>query len=79
MKILSIVSRLLDYPTAELTAHSEEILSYIQSSEDLDHEGQQKLVTFVKHRMAGDVLDWQSEYDGLLMPREKTFGSTRDK
>ena len=86
MKILTLMSRLLDYPTNELFAARNPMLDWIaDSSLPLDH--QKALADFVNRRLEGDLLDWQEEYDGLfergrslsLLVYEHIHGESRDR
>lgn len=87
IKILSLLSRLIDYPTEHLFAHQQDIMQFIQQDEFLDDEQKTGLLAFVDKRFNGDLLDWQSEYDGLfergrmlsLLLYEHIHGESRDR
>ncbi|MFT4939146.1 MAG: nitrate reductase delta subunit [Paraglaciecola sp.] len=87
MKILSLLSRLIDYPTEHLFAHHQDIVEFIQQDELLDDEHKNGLLAFVDQRFTGELLDWQSEYDGLfergrmlsLLLYEHIHGESRDR
>ncbi|WP_395344473.1 nitrate reductase molybdenum cofactor assembly chaperone [Ningiella sp. W23] len=66
MKILSLLSRLIDYPSEALYEHGQDVLDYIHASDDLSEQDKNALVSFVSERFANSLLDWQSEYDGLF-------------
>jgi nitrate reductase molybdenum cofactor assembly chaperone NarJ/NarW len=87
MKILSIISRLLDYPTLELYQHGPAIGDMIEQDELLDESSKTALLAFVSQRFSDELLDWQSEYDGLfergrslsLLLYEHIHGESRDR
>jgi nitrate reductase delta subunit len=87
MKILSIISRLLDYPTFELYQHGPAIVDLIAQDEVLDASSKTALLEFVNQRFGNELLDWQSDYDGLfergrslsLLLYEHIHGESRDR
>lgn len=87
MKILSIISRLLDYPTLELYQHGPAIAAAIEQDSCLDQGSKAALLDFVMQRFGDELLDWQSEYDGLfergrslsLLLYEHIHGESRDR
>jgi nitrate reductase delta subunit len=87
MKILSILSRLIDYPSDELYAHGNEIANLIANDTHLSDENKAGLLAFVKQRFGDSLLDWQSDYDGLfergrslsLLIYEHIHGESRDR
>ena len=87
IKILSLLSRLIDYPTEQLFSHHQDIVEFIQHDKFLDDEQRNGLLAFVEQRFSGDLLDWQSEYDGLfergrmlsLLLYEHIHGESRDR
>lgn len=86
MKILRVLSLLLDYPTADLVAAKADLIDLLCSVE-LDSRCRQAVTTFIAQRCATDLLDWQSEYDGLfergrslsLLLFEHIHGESRDR
>lgn len=86
MQILKILSRLLDYPTADLSAHQAEVIGLIQAA-PVARDVRAKLEQFVGHRAQLDLLDWQAEYDGMfergrslgLWLFEHVHGESRDR
>ncbi len=86
MDILSVVSGLLDYPREEVFSSKVEILQIIDES-GLDTELKVKLTGFVDTLFARDLMDLQSEYDGLfergrslgLWLFEHVHGESRDR
>lgn len=86
MQILRVISRLLDYPTAEVAAHQAEILQMIAVS-PLSPKLRDSLAQFVAKRAAQPLLDWQAEYDGMfergrslgLWLFEHVHGESRDR
>jgi nitrate reductase delta subunit len=87
MKLLSLLSRLIDYPTEQLFSHHQDIVEYIQQDDLLDEKHKNALLAFVEQRFNGELLDWQSEYDGLfergrmlsLLLYEHIHGESRDR
>lgn len=87
MKILTLISRLIDYPTEVLFQHGQEIAEMIINDKNLDKTDKDRLLHFVDDRFSGELLDWQSEYDGLfergrslsLLIYEHIHGESRDR
>lgn len=65
MKIAQVISLLLDYPREELIDAKQDFLDVIMTSK-LAPERKQDMVDFVEQRFSGDLMDWQSEYNGLF-------------
>lgn len=86
MKILQVISLLLDYPTERIAESYEELLDVVQQAA-LPEELKQALSELVVVRGAMRLLDWQSEYDGLfergravsLLLFEHIHGESRDR
>ncbi|MDP5208217.1 nitrate reductase molybdenum cofactor assembly chaperone [Microbulbifer sp. 2205BS26-8] len=87
MKVLNVISRLLDYPSDELVAHLDELTNWVAESDELDAPLRDMLLAFISHYERMDPLDWQSEYDGLfergravsLHIFEHVHGESRDR
>lgn len=87
MKILSALSRLIDYPNQEMYEHGTDFTSFIANDSDISEQDKQALLGFVEQRFSGDLLDWQSDYDGLfergrslsLLIYEHLHGESRDR
>mmetsp|Transcript_326 Transcript_326/g.766 ORF Transcript_326/g.766 Transcript_326/m.766 type:complete len:246 (-) Transcript_326:2104-2841(-) len=87
MKILSILSRLIDYPSDALYAHGKEISDLIANDNNLNESDKAALLAFVEQRFGDSLLDWQSDYDGLfergrslsLLIYEHIHGESRDR
>ena len=87
MKILIIISRLLDYPTTELYQHGPAIVNLIKEDDFLDESSKIALLGFANQRFSNELLDWQSEYDGSfergrslsLLLYEHIHGESRDR
>ncbi|WP_448210981.1 nitrate reductase molybdenum cofactor assembly chaperone [Colwellia sp. MEBiC06753] len=87
MEILTIISRLIDYPTQELVAASEDVVQAIANDNHLTASDKHKLIKFFDDRCAMDILDWQSDYDALfergrslsLLLFEHVHGESRDR
>lgn len=87
MTLLKLLSRLLDYPTEDLSRHSSEIRAMVSMASELSPLGRSHLQTFLEKRLAQDLLDWQSDYDGLfergravsLHLFEHVHGESRDR
>lgn len=86
MQIARVLSLLLDYPHDGLLAAQADIEAIIADS-PLSAERKQALAAFVQRRFAGQLMDWQSEYDGLfergrslsLLLFEHVHGESRDR
>jgi len=86
MKILKVMSLLLDYPETSMTEFEDELLGAIRAS-DLTAEHQKAVEAFLHCRSRGDLMDWQMEYDGLfergrslsLHLFEHVLGESRDR
>lgn len=87
MPLLKLIARLLDYPTAELVAHQTDIRTLVKDSKVLSSPVREALLRFVQQRFSQDLLDWQSDYDGLfergravsLHLFEHVHGESRDR
>ena len=86
MKIMSVLSHLIDYPTAELQAHYKELIEIIQQS-DLSVQVKQDLTDMCLSLHNEDLLSRQAEYDELfdrgrshsLLLFEHIHGESRDR
>ena len=87
MKILSILSRLIDYPNETLYQHGEDIAELINNDEYLSNDDKSALLSFVDQRFTDSLLNWQADYDGLfergrflsLLIYEHIHGESRDR
>jgi nitrate reductase molybdenum cofactor assembly chaperone NarJ/NarW len=87
MKILSVLSKLIDYPSDILYQHGAEIAELITQDESLLEVDKEALLSFVNQRFTNDLLDWQADYDGLfergrslsLLIYEHLHGESRDR
>lgn len=87
MKILSLLSRLIDYPDDSIYAHKTDVIDFINADEHLNEADKNALLGFVEQRFTDSLLDWQSEYDGLfergrslsLLIYEHIHGESRDR
>lgn len=86
MRILQLISLLLEYPTEELLAAKADARQLVTES-PLSASQQQGLLDFIEQRFGGDLMDWQSDYDGLfergrslsLLLFEHLHGESRDR
>ena len=86
MKIFQVVSLLLDYPTEDLVAAQHDLLDVVSAS-TLDPNIKSQLSDFITSRCNSDLMDWQSDYDGLfergrslsLLLFEHIHGESRDR
>ncbi|MFO1387684.1 nitrate reductase molybdenum cofactor assembly chaperone [Cellvibrio sp.] len=86
MKLLQVISLLMDYPTESIAASRVELLDVVAQS-SLTGELKKSLSDFINDRCARPLLDWQSEYDGLfergravsLLLFEHIHGESRDR
>ena len=93
MKILNLISRLIDYPTEDIYQAGDEILELITNDTLLTAQDKTGLTPFVEGRCEVngnsklDLLDWQSDYDALfergrslsLLLFEHIHGESRDR
>lgn len=87
MKILKVLSRLIDYPQEEMLEYKSELLDVICEEENLSFSTKAALVAFVGVRFEMDLMDWQAEYDALfergrslsLLLFEHLHGESRDR
>lgn len=86
MQILSVVSRLLDYPNEEILMNEQAMIEVIEQA-GLKTELEERLIEFLENNVARDLMDWQAEYDGLfergrslaLWLFEHVHGESRDR
>lgn len=86
MQIARVISLLLDYPTEGIVAAKQDLLHIIAESNLVDVR-KADLAVFVERRCAGNLMDWQSEYDSLfergrslsLLLFEHVHGESRDR
>jgi nitrate reductase delta subunit len=87
MKILRLISVLLDYPTEELYQHLDDAVQLVKDEEQLAAPQKQSLLEFIEHFRAQSLLDWQAYYEGLfdrgralsLLLFEHVHGESRDR
>lgn len=90
MQILKVIACLLDYPDKSLAEHSEEIKAVVNGSAlygEIDTGLRDRLLAFIDKRLSADLMDSQSEYDGLfergrslaLWLFEHVHGESRDR
>ncbi|WP_075187617.1 nitrate reductase molybdenum cofactor assembly chaperone [Teredinibacter haidensis] len=86
MDVLLVISRLLDYPDESLCECHQE-MGGIVSDSPLNTDTKEKVQAFISHQVDRNLLDWQSEYDGLfergrslgLWLFEHVHGESRDR
>lgn len=86
MKILSVISMLLDYPQPELIEARAELVQVINQSQ-LNAQHKAAVNQFIEQRFNSDLMDWQAEYDGLfergrslsMLLFEHIHGESRDR
>ncbi|MCP3127023.1 nitrate reductase molybdenum cofactor assembly chaperone [Shewanella sp. KJ2020] len=86
MKILSVISMLLDYPQPELIEARGELVQVINQSQ-LNAQHKAAVNQFIEQRFNSDLMDWQAEYDGLfergrslsMLLFEHIHGESRDR
>ena len=87
MIILKVLSRLIDYPTAELFAAADEMVNAVNQSPELSAEKRASLVAFIRQLTARELYDAQESYDLLfdrgralsLLLFEHVHGESRDR
>jgi nitrate reductase delta subunit len=86
MQILKVIACLLDYPDQSLIDHRAELATLVLTA-DIDPTLQDGLLSFLERRVSQDLIQWQSEYDGLfergrslaLWLFEHVHGESRDR
>ena len=86
MLVLSVISRLMDYPDEMLLEYESQLIDIVDQSA-LEPELKDQVAAFIRRRLEGDLLDWQSEYDGMfergrslgLWLFEHVHGESRDR
>lgn len=86
MPILQLISLLLDYPKQPLLDAKEELLTIVAQA-IIDDSLKQAISAFITERTGGELMDWQSDYDGLfergrslsLLIFEHIHGESRDR
>ena len=84
---LVVVSRLLEYPDADLWQHQNELFDVLATSEKLEKADAQALGVFLRDLTAQDLLDTQAAYSELfvrgratsLLLFEHVHGESRDR
>ena len=87
MLILKVISRLLDYPSAELFSASEELIGVVNKADNISTKNRDSLVDFVQKLTSRDLYDAQESYDLLfdrgralsLLLFEHVHGESRDR
>lgn len=87
MKVLKLISVLLDYPQAELIAAQQDMLTVIAQDDLLDTKQKHQLVTFVEQFCATPIMASQERYIELfdrgrahsLLLFEHVHGESRDR
>lgn len=86
MKILQLLSLLLDYPKQPIKDAKDDLLAMVADAA-ITPAHQAALSAFIRNRCDADLMDWQSEYDGLyergrslsLLIFEHIHGESRDR
>jgi len=87
MLILKVISRLLDYPSAEMFKASGELQSVVGDANELSAQNKTQLLEFIQQLTARDIFDAQESYDLLfdrgralsLLMFEHVHGESRDR
>ncbi len=87
MLILKVISRLLDYPTAEMFAAKDELVTIVEKAEELTNQNRTQLLDFIEQLTSRDIFDAQESYDLLfdrgralsLLLFEHVHGESRDR
>lgn len=87
MLILKVISRLLDYPSAELFQASDELIDVVRDNKQLSHKNKDELISFIQKLSSRDLYDAQESYDLLfdrgralsLLLFEHVHGESRDR
>ncbi len=87
MDILKVISRLMDYPSAELQPHLAELDAVIAGAREISPSMRAHLQVLLQEIYSGDLLDAQETYTGLfdrgrslsLLLFEHVHGESRDR
>ncbi len=87
IKILTVIGRLLDYPTSELCQHRQELVEAMRDTPYLPPDTRQALATQIEQSLSHDIYDLQVRYDGLfergrslsLLLFEHVHGESRER
>ncbi len=87
MLILKVISRLLDYPTAEMFAAKDELKAIVEQAQELTNQNRTQLLDFIEQLTTRDIFDAQESYDLLfdrgralsLLLFEHVHGESRDR
>ncbi|OZG72336.1 nitrate reductase molybdenum cofactor assembly chaperone [Hahella sp. CCB-MM4] len=87
MKALRLIATLLDYPTQEVHGNLDLIENLVREDSSIPLLARESLTLFIHQAREKDLLDWQSEYDGLfergrsvsLHLFEHVHGESRDR
>jgi len=85
--ILKVISRLLDYPSAELFSASEELINVVSETDNISQKSKNSLIAFIQKLTDRDLYDAQESYDLLfdrgralsLLLFEHVHGESRDR
>jgi nitrate reductase delta subunit len=86
MQILKLIGCLLDYPDQTVVEHRADIDALVKAA-DIEPTLRDRLLQFIDQRASQDLMQWQSEYDGLfergrslaLWLFEHVHGESRDR
>jgi len=87
MQILKILSRLMDYPSADLKGHQTDLIESIRAAREISPEQREALVELVDDIYNRELMDAQEIYTGLydrgrslsLLLFEHVHGESRDR
>lgn len=87
MHIMKVISRLMDYPSAELRDNKDELITSIRDSRAISPEQREAIVELVGDIYDADLMDAQENYTGLydrgrslsLLLFEHVHGESRDR
>ena len=87
MKILKILSLMMDYPTSDLQTHNSELEEEINSADGISATDKLNLIKFLHYFRDGDLMDVQENYDSIfergrstsLLLFEHVHGESRDR
>lgn len=87
MKLLQIISRLLDYPDQDLWTHQQELQQLVALNQQLEALDSQRLKDFIQQLCTSELLERQAEYSSLfdrgratsLLLFEHVHGESRDR
>lgn len=87
MKLLKVLSRMLDYPSKELQLNTDALADIVSEAKEISPDMRKNLLSFLTDLERSDLMDLQEIYDGMfergratsLLLFEHVHGESRDR